>query len=244
MRSNASLFCLVQSALEVSWRNNVLSFGVTERDLATGSIHIELCSGGIGAQDLIASGAIPGDVSLQLIYHLRTQSLDKEHYAEERDSAVASTRAEPAATGGKVAVDVRLFAKAGGGDVGVCTLNLNIRPDDGDEPAREAAENSNQHKTPAYAMRQEHAETSAPPPVSLVAAASSVVLETAASASAEAEMAKEVVEAEVAASNDEERKRNLLVLEEAARHIGTIEEVRTWRSEDGCELSPNKQSLI
>lgn len=230
-----------QPALEVSWSNAVLSFSVTEGDLATGSIHIELCGEGIRAQDLIASGVISGDVTLQLIGRLRTRSLEKKEYsAEERDGSVGSSRTEPAAIGGKAAIGVRLFATAGGGDVGVCTLNLKIIPDgDDDEPAREAIKNAHQPGTPAEAMRQENLGTSAPSSASLVAAVSSVIPDTAATMAAEVKTAAAVAEAAVAAPNGEERERHLLLLEEAARHIETIEEVQVPRTHVGCGLPPN-----
>lgn len=227
----------------------MLSFSVTERDLATRSIHIELCGGGgsVGAQNLIASGAIPGEVTL---CRLRAQRLEKKecYPKEERDRAVASSSspAEPAAIGGKVVVGVRLFATAGGGDVGVCTLNLKLRPDgDGDdEPAREAVENADQSETPAESMQQENVGKSEHPSASLVAAAAvpSVIPEAAVAVEeVEAEGETEVAGAAgvVAAPNEEESRHHLLLLEEAARHIKTIEEVQfphVVAYKNGCGL--------
>lgn len=220
----------------------MLSVSVTEGDLATGSIHIELCGAGTGAQDLIASGAIPGDLTLQLIGQLRTQSLEKkERSAEELNGAVAYARTEPEAVGDKVAVGVRLFATAGGGDVGVCTLNLKIRPDNADdgEPAREAIENAGRPETPVEAVRQTAMGTPAPSSVSLVPAVSSVIPDTAGTVEAETGVATEVAEPAVAAPNEEQTNHHLVLLEEAGRHIETIEEVHFPRTGNGCGLPPN-----
>lgn len=222
----------------------MLSFNVTERALATGSIHVELCGGGIGAQDLIASGAVPGDVTLQLMCRLRAQNLEKkECSAEERDDPVVFNSTEPAAIGAKVVVGVRLFAAAGGGDVGVCTLNLNIRPDHDDhedEPARKAIEDADRQEMPAAPIRQTEMGTSAPSSAKPVTTVSSVIPGTVETVeAAEAEVMTAVAETAVVAPNEEQTKRHTELLQEAGRHIETIEEVQFPRTHNGCGRQPN-----
>lgn len=218
----------------------MLSFNVTERALVTGNIHVELCGGGIGAQDLIASGAIPGDITLQLMSRLRAQNLEKkECFAEERDGPIAFTRAESAAIGAKVAVGVRLFATADGGDVGVCTLNLIISPDQDDhvdDSARKAIEDADRQEFPSETRRQTEMGTSAPSSATPVTTVSSVIPSTEETANA-AE-----AEATVAAPNEEQTKRHMMLLEKAGRHIETIEEVQFPRTHNGCGLHQKSSS--
>lgn len=99
----------------------VLSFSVTDKDLAAGGIHVELCDGGtVDAPNPVASGTIPGDLTLQLICRSRSNC---------ETSSDNGERSPTKPFGSGVAVEVRLFAKMGGEDAGVCTLNLKFSPD-------------------------------------------------------------------------------------------------------------------
>lgn len=201
--------------MEATWDNAVLSFGVTDQALTADGVLIELCSGSIGAQDLIASGSIPGDVTMQLICRLRSERFERNlRSADAGDGAAAS------ASSGSLAVDVRLFATAGGKEVGTCTLNFKFKPDDGDEAA------SRKESIQAEARRA--AETSAP--------AAPVTTAPTLASTPKVVGAPEVVTTESptgaggAIEGTERRQSSLILLEETARHIEAIEEVRRWRS--------------
>ena len=182
----------------------MLSFGVTDQALTTDGVLIELCSGSIGAQDLvISSGSIPGDVTMQLICRLRSERLERNlHSNDDGDDAAAST------SSGSLAVEVRLFAKAGGKQVGTCTLNLNFRPDDGDEAVKR------RNSMHAEARRESSAVATSAPPV--VGGPDVVTMGSKTGAGG-------------AIEGSERRQSSLVLLEETARRIEAIEEVQQQR---------------
>lgn len=130
----------------------MLSFRVTDQALTAHGVHIELCDGDVGIADPVAHGIIPGEVTVQLMYHLSSRDLHAGDHcpppvsdSQERDSDYSSdstvrcaSRVESAsgtentarrAISSGVVVKVRLFAEADGEDVGTCVLNLKFRSD-------------------------------------------------------------------------------------------------------------------
>lgn len=177
---------------EASWEDAVLSFSVTEQALTSDGVVIELCSGRVGEQDLVACGTIPGDVTMQLICRLRSKLVERG-----RNPGGAATASDTES----LAVEVRLFGTHAGKDAGVCSLNLNFRPDEGNET-------SNEIEGPNLLQGQAHREPETPAvaPEAVVAATS----------------AQERGIPEGAGH----RQSSLTLLEETARHIEAIEEVQ------------------
>eukprot|EP00903_Cladosiphon_okamuranus_P012325 g11556.t1 len=177
---------------EASWDDAVLSFSVTEQALTSDGVLIELCSGGVGEKGLVASGTIPGDVTMQLICRLRSKRSGGGPYSG--DAAASASTSE------SLAVKVRLFAKDAGKDAGVCSLNLNFSPDEGNET-------SNGIEGPdllqAKARRESESPTAAPEAVMTAASPT---------------------DGDVA-EGTRHRQSSLTLLEETARHIEAIEEV-------------------
>ncbi|CAM9091747.1 unnamed protein product, partial [Hapterophycus canaliculatus] len=131
---------------EASWDDAVVSFSVTDQTLPSDGVQIELCCGNIGAQDLFASGCIPGDVTLQLLCRLQSDGL--ESVRPSADESAGGNSAVSHASG-SLAVLVRLFAEAGGEEAGVCTLNLKFKPDNGAVLASEAEDRRSSEQTEA-----------------------------------------------------------------------------------------------
>lgn len=116
--------------MEASWKDTVLSFSVTDQALSSGGVQIELCDGGSGGeQEAIASGSIPGDVTFRLICSSRSTLEGGNRCVERKRIVEAAENIHSGGCGDAVGVEVRLFAKIGGEDAGVCTLNLVFRPD-------------------------------------------------------------------------------------------------------------------
>lgn len=182
---------------EASWDDAVLSFSVTEQALTSEGVLIELISGGVGEQGLVASGTIPGDVTMQLICQLRSKLFEHGHHS---GGAVAAA-ATAASTNESLAVEVRLFAKEADKDAGVCSLNLNFRPDEGTETSTRI-----EGPNLLQAEAQREPETSIVAPEAVMTATS----------------AQEGGVPEGAGR----RQSSLTLLEETARHIEAIEEVR------------------
>lgn len=179
---------------EASWDDAVVSFSVTDQTLTSDGVQIELCYGNIGAQDLFASGSIPGDVTMQLLCRLQSGGLKSECPLTDESSAGDSA---VAAASGSLAVVVRLFAKAGGEEAGVCTLTLKFRPDEGRVAANEAEDS-----TPA--KQNEARQDPKTAPVADIEAAGRVT---------------------TPSEGTKHRQSSLTLLEETARHIEAIEEV-------------------
>lgn len=209
-----------KTGAEASWDGVVLSFSVTDQALTSDGVLIELCSGSIGAQDLVASGTIPGDITMQLICRLRSEHLDHEGSTA---AAVASTAA--AAANGSLAVQVRLFDKAGGEDAGVCTLNLNFRPDRQDETGILSKTN-----TPCIGGHTIQAEAQTELGTSVMASSPRAV--------APSSMSVGAAEARAGGLAEEmdHHKSSLVLLEETARHIEEIKEVQFGRLQDEARL--------
>lgn len=186
---------------EASWDDAVLSFSVTEQALTSEGVLIELCVGGGREQDPVASGTIPGNVTIQLICRLRSKLFERRRRSFDERISEGADSAPAAASGGEsLAVEVRLFAKDADKDAGVCSLNLNFRPDDGNETANEIEGPS---------PRQAEAQTGADAPI--------VTSETVMMATSAQEGG--------GFQGTGTRQSSLLLLEETARHIETIQEV-------------------
>ena len=180
---------------EASWDDAVLSFSVTEQALTSDGVLIELRSGGVGEQGLVASGTIPGDVTMQLICRLRSKLSERGRHSGGAAAAAAASASDC------LAVEVRLFAKDAGKDAGVCTLNLNFRPDEGNETS---------NAEEGLALPQARAQRE---PDSSTGAPDAVVTDTSPPRGRVFEGAGR-------------RQSSLTLLEETARHIEAIEEVR------------------
>lgn len=174
----------------------MLSFSVTEQALTSDGVLIELRSGGAGEQGLVASGTIPGDVTMQLICRLRSKLSECGHHY----GGAAATAAAASATD-SLAVEVRLLTKDAGKDAGVCSLNLNFRPDEGNDTST-VAEGPNLLQ--ARVQREPEISTDAP----------------------EAAMTEASPPRGGIAEGAGHRQSSLTLLEETARHIEAIEEVR------------------
>lgn len=177
---------------EASWDDDVLSFSVTEQALTSDGVLIELCSGGVGEQGLVASGTISGDVTMQLICRLRSKRSGGGHPSGDAAAASASE---------SLSVEVRLFAKDASKHAGVCSLNLNFRPDEGNETS-----NGIEGPNLLQAKARREPETPTATPDGVMTAASP----------AEGGVAE----------GAGHRQSSLMLLEETARHIEAIEEVR------------------
>lgn len=218
-----------KTGAEASWDDAVLSFSVTDQALTSDGVLIELCSGNIGAQDLVASGTIPGDITMQLICRLRSEHLERGHNSTENNAAreystaaaVASTAA--ATTSGSLAVEVRLFDKAGGKDAGVCTLNMQFRPDGQDETRKSL-------KAPCIGEHSIRAEAQTELEASAMASSPRAVSSPSMAAKAAEARAGGIVE-EV-----DHHKSSLILLEETARHIEEIKEVQFGGPQDEARL--------
>lgn len=200
-----------KTGAEARWDNDVLSFSVTEQTLTSDGVLIELCSGSIGAQDLVASGTIPGHITMQLICRLRSERLERGHRSTDNAAGEDSTAAVPATTSSSLAVEVRLFDNTGGKDAGVCTLNLNFRPDREDETANSVPCMWG-HQMQAEAQRESEASA-------MVSAPRVVAVPAVAARAAE-------VRADWLVKGMDHHKSSLVLLEETARHIEEIKEVQ------------------
>lgn len=180
----------------------MVSFSVTDQTLSSDGVQIELCCGNTGAQHPFARGCIPGDVTMQLLCRLQSGGLESERLSA--DESPEKGDSDVATASGTLAVVVRLFAKAGGEEAGVCTLTLKFAPDLGEAVSSEAEDRHSTEKTDA---RMEP--------------------ETAAVAEMEAEAGATIPE------GAERRQSSLTLLEETARHIEAIEQVNVrngyWR---------------
>lgn len=195
---------------EASWDDAVLSFSVTDQALTSDGVLIELCCGNVGSQDLVASGTIPGDVTMRLICRLRSKGFEGGRACADNNLAGDSA---PASGGSSLAVEVRLFAEPGGKDAGVCTLNLNFRQDEGEEVANGVED----AQLPGYAMQDEtqrKVEITVEEQIPLAIAAPGVAV-TAGQTRAGAPT-----------DGAERRQSSLVLLQETARHIEAIEEVQ------------------
>ncbi|CAM9310736.1 unnamed protein product, partial [Ectocarpus sp. 13 AM-2016] len=194
---------------EASWDDAVLSFSVTDQALTSDGVLIELCCGNAGSEDLVASGTIPGDVTMRLICRLRSKSVGRGRACADDNVAGDSASANG---GSSLAVEVRLFAEPGGKDAGVCILNLNFRQDEGEEVANGVED----AQLPEYAMQygaQRTRETTEEEQIPSAIAAPGAAL-TAGQTRAGAPT-----------DGAERRQSSLLLLQETARHIEAIEEV-------------------
>lgn len=183
---------------------------MTDQALTSDGVLIELCCGNVGSQDLVASGTIPGDVTMRLMCRLRSKRVGRGRACADNNVAGDSASANG---GSSFAVEVRLFAQPGGKDAGVCTLNLNFRQDEGEEVANgvEVAQ------LPGYAMQDEAQRkigTTDEEQIPLAIAAPGVAV-TAGQTRAGAPT-----------DGAERRQSSLVLLQETARHIEAIEEVQ------------------
>lgn len=178
----------------VHWGDAVLSFNVTDRALAAGGVHVELCDrGATGAPELVASGSIPGNFTLDLI----GGSDSSGGKADEPAAPLEKVEREggDGVTPSRVTtVEVRMFAKDGRKDAGVCVLNLLFKPDSGLHPAVGPEKN----------VRQDRLSGAQPLPKNTYRA----------------------VAATRALDFGDIRQASISLVEETAKHIRAIEEVR------------------
>lgn len=197
--------------MEASWKDAVLLFSVTDQALTDGGVHIELCDGDIGKQDLVASGTIPGNITLGLICRLHSDCLERGNSSDGYDPVIDPM--DPTTRNGGVAVEVRLYAKAGGEDAGVCTVNLNFRPDE--EELANAAADTGYEKVLTHELPGVESESTATATLAAAAAAVAAVSEV-----------------------GDERQSSLSLLAETARHIEAIEEVNCQAVQDKAAILP------
>lgn len=118
----------------------MLSFNVTDRALAAGGVHVELCNRRTeGAPEVVASGSIPGNFTRDLI----GRSDSSGGKADKADDPVEKVRkgGVDGVTPNEATVEVRMFTQDRRKDVGVCVLNLTFKPDSGSDPAVEPEKN-------------------------------------------------------------------------------------------------------